>query len=175
MITVRECTLEIFSADTNLLVDAVRVHTKASHKGWAGSYHFFKRAQEAAGFRGLVALVEENVVGTGFGYRAQARFGNWWYEKVAEQLGEDNPVLQDAWQLVTLDILETHRDVSIATALHNALLQAQPYSNFILSLEANNQRGRKFYEQMGWQYAHPNLILKAGEPRHVVMYKKAHP
>lgn len=173
MITVRECTLETFSANTALLVDAVRVHTRVSHKGWAGSYHFFKRAAEASGFQGLVALVEDDVVGTGFGYRAQAQFGNWWYEKVADQLGPYNPVLQDAWQLVTLDILETYRDHAVA--LHDALLQSQPCANAILSIEADNRIGRTFYEQMGWQYAHPNLILKSGEPHHVVMYKKVCP
>ena len=170
MITVRECTLETFSVDTTLLVDAVRVHTKVTRKGWAGSYHFFKRAEEVAGFRGLVALVEEYAVGSGVGYRAQAHFGRWGYEKVAEQLGPYNPVLQDAWQLVTLDVLEAYRELT--PALHDALLEAQPYSNAILSIEADNRNGRKFYEQMGWQYAHPNLILKSGEPHHVVMYKK---
>jgi hypothetical protein len=172
MIIVRECTLETFSASTNLLVDAVKVHETVSHKAWAGSYHFFKRAVEAPDFQGLVALVDGNVVGTGFGYRAQARFGNWWYEKVVEQLGEDHPVLQDAWQLVTLDILETSRDPNVAAALHDALLQAQPCSQVLRSIEAENRSGRKFYEQMGWQYAHPNLILKVGEPRSVLMYKK---
>ena len=172
MIIVRECTLEAFSTSAALLVDAVKVHTKVSRKGWAGSYHFFKRAEEVPGFQGLVVLVEENVVGTAFGYRAQAQFGNWWYQKVVEQLGEDNPILRDAWQLVTLDILETCRDLNVAAALHDALLQAQPCSNAILSIEANNSSGRKFYEQMGWQYAHPNLILKTGEPHHVLMYKK---
>ncbi len=172
MIIVRECTLETISASATLLVDAVKVHTKVSRKAWAGSYHFFKRAEEAPGFQGLVALVEGSVVGTGFGYRAQARFGNWWYEKVAEQLGEDNSILQDAWQLVTLDILETYRDLNVAIALHDALLQAQPCSHVILSIEADNRSSRKFYEQMGWHYAHPNLILKAGEPHHVLLYKK---
>ena len=172
MITVRECTLETLSTSNTLLVDAVKVHTKVSRKAWAGSYHFFKRAEEAPDFRGLAALVEGNVVGTGFGYRAKAWFGNWWYEKVAEQLGADNPILQDAWQLVTLDILETGRDLNVAAALHDALLHAQPYSHAILSLEADNRNGRKFYEQMGWQYAHPNLILKVGEPHNVLMYKK---
>lgn len=173
MIIVRECTLETFSASIDLLVNAVRIHTKVTHKGWAGSYHFFKRAEEALGFQGLVALVEDKVVGTGFGYCVQAQFGNWWYEKVVEQLGADNPVLQDAWQLVTLDMLEEYRDMNVASALHDALLEAQPCSNVIFSIEASNRAGRKFYEQMGWQYAHPNLVLKAGEPHHVLMYKKA--
>jgi len=172
MISVRECTLEAIYANDERMVDAVKVHTKVSHKGWAGSYHFFKRAEEAPAFRGLVALVENKVVGTGFGYRIRAQFGNWWYEKVAEQLGADNPLLQDAWQLVTLDILEEYRDMNVATALHNALLQSQPCSKVVLSIEADNRAGRKFYEQMGWQYAHPNLILKANEPHHVLMYKR---
>ncbi len=172
MIIVRECALETFSESTDLLVDAVRIHTKVSGKGWAGSYHFFKRAEETAGFQGLVALIENKVVGTGFGYYAQAQFGNWWYEKVAEQLGADSPILQDAWQLVTLDILEPYRDMNVAFALHDALLDAQPCSHAILSLEVSNRAGRKFYEQMGWQYAHPNLILKVNEPHHVLMYKK---
>ncbi|GAC1365728.1 MAG: hypothetical protein NVS2B12_29360 [Ktedonobacteraceae bacterium] len=174
MITVRECTLETFSTSTDLLVDAVKVHTEVSHKGWAGSYHFFKRAEEAAGFRGLVALVGNKVVGTGFGYCMQPRFGNWWYEKVTEQVGAGNIALHDAWHLVTLDILEPYRDMNIAAALHDALLEAQPCSGAILSTEVSNRARRKFYEQMGWEYVHPNLILKANEPHHVVMYKKTH-
>jgi ribosomal protein S18 acetylase RimI-like enzyme len=171
MIIVRECALETIDARSALMVDGVKVYTEITESAWTGAYHFFKRATALPGYRGLVALVDHQVVGTGFGYRAEQRFGNWWYDKVAEQLSEDSPVLRDAWQLVTINVLPAYRDMSIVTALHDTLLQTQPCARAVLSVAVNNSTARKFYEQMGWEYAHPNLILKTGEPHHVVMYK----
>ncbi len=56
---------------------------------------FIVRYSSHPHFRGLVALADKEVVGLGFGHKAFQ--GNWWFDCLVRYLGENHPMLQNAW------------------------------------------------------------------------------
>jgi ribosomal protein S18 acetylase RimI-like enzyme len=110
------------------------------------------------------------VVGMGFGARSEP--GQWWHDAVAAQVGSDHPALEDAWVLVELAVLPEHQGRGIGSALHDAILAAQPCARTLLSTELTNMRARAMYESRGWRYLHPGLVFSEGQPSYVVMHRE---
>lgn len=160
-------TLAPFTVDSPYLEDAVRVYAETWPDDSEEIRTFIQRYATYPDFHGQVALVEDKVIGMGFGHRS--RPGDWWHDRVAVQLGSDYPALQDAWVLVELVVLETYRGAGIGSALHNALLASQPCSRALLSTEVNNTVARLLYERLGWHYLHTGFKFREDGELFVVM------
>src|SRR5690348_16979296 len=113
-------TLASFSDTSPYLEDAVRVYLATWPSDPEEIRAFLTRYAGYPDFCGRVALVEQQVIGMGFGHRSRA--GDWWHDRVARALGQDHPELQDAWVLVELAVLSDYRGQGIGKALHQALL-----------------------------------------------------
>lgn len=148
----------------------MRVYTETWGREWEFSHAFVSRYTGYPDFRGLVAVAEGAVVGMGFGARSEP--GQWWHDRVAAQVGAGHPALRDAWALVELAVLPSHRGRGIGGALHDALLAAQPCPRTLLSTEATNSGARALYERRGWHYLHPGFAFVAGQPPYVVMHRE---
>ncbi len=121
-------------------------------------------------FHGVLASVESEVVGVGWGTRTQP--GEWLYDRVVAQIGSDHAVLQDTWLLNVLAVLEAHRGKGIGGLLLDAVMQMQPCSHALVCTPVANTAARRLYEHRGWHYFHPECIVQAGERQMVVLYQE---
>src|SRR5581483_11179872 len=96
-----------FNIASPYLEDAVWIYTETWPDDPAKIRTFITRYATYADFRGQVALLENKVIGMGFGHRS--RPGDWWHSRVAAQLGNDHPALPNAWVLVELAVLAVCR------------------------------------------------------------------
>lgn len=154
------------------LQQAVDIYAATWGKERADCELFFTRYAAHPGFRGRVAVTGERAVGMGFGHRAFA--GNWWYDRVLEQMGERNgdERLQDAWILVELAVLPEQRRRGVGALLLDALLESTGCRRALLSTEASNAGARWMYENHGWTYLHHNLYFAGVDVPFVVMGKE---
>jgi len=146
-----------FALGSPRIEDAARMFAAVFQEEWEPSLGLVLDQAHRPDFRGRVALVDNTVVGMGFGARAEA--GHWWYDGIAAHVGADHPALQEAWNLSELAILPAFRRRGIGTRLVDALLGAQPYPRALLSVIAANAPARQMYEQTGWRYVHPGLVF----------------
>jgi hypothetical protein len=121
----------------------------------------FTRYAGYDGFCGFVAYHGHEAVGVGYG--ANSVPGIWWHDRVTPVLGSDHPALQDAWRLVELAVVATHRQIGIGGYLHDTLLAAQPCPRVLLCTGVANTRARTMYERRGWYYIAPAFDFP-GEP-----------
>jgi ribosomal protein S18 acetylase RimI-like enzyme len=162
--------LHPFDATSPYLDGAVQVYIATWPANEQEIRSFIARYAGYPGFRGYVALLNNEVVGMGFG--TQSLPGQWWHDKVAAHVGLDHPALQDAWVLVDLAVLPAYRSHGIGTLLHNALLENQPYRYALLSTEVSNAGSRRLYERLGWRYLHSGFVFNPGQQPFVVMCKE---
>ncbi len=158
-----------FDAQSPCLNGAVHVYTETWPANEEEIRDFIRRYAGYPGFRGYVALLNNEVVGMGFGTRSLPE--QWWHDKVAAHVGPDHPALQDAWVLVDLAVLPAYRSHGIGSFLHNALLASLPYRSALLSTEVSNAGARRLYERLGWSYLHPGFVFNPGQQPFVVMSK----
>lgn len=159
--------------DSPLFDGALYVYTQTWNQPWDYAYNFFLRcALFYPDYRAFVAVKapDQEVIGFGFGTRTQA--GQWWHDQVSEQLGHDNPALQNAWILTELAILDGYRGYGIGTEIHDRLIATQPHPRLVLSTEVSNQRARIFYEQHGWRYLHMGFAFAPGQAPYLIMGKE---
>lgn len=131
---------------------------------------FFRRYAGMLDYHGLVAVRDGRLAGFGFGVRSLP--GNWWHDKVAEQIGLEHPALRDAWCLVDLAVTPEERGRGIGSALMEALLAAQPCPRALLSTEVANATARRLYERHGWTYLHPGFVFVPGNPPYTIMRRE---
>lgn len=152
---------------------AVGVYTQTwRHPRDVGQSYFHRYSTGFPGFQGRVALIDDLVVGVGFGMRSLP--GQWWHDTVARTVGSGHPALQQAWVLAELAVLEAYRGHSVGASLHDALLAAQPCPRTLLSTELQNIRAQRFYLRQGWRSLHPGFAFRPGNARFVVLHREAH-
>lgn len=157
--------------ESSHFVDAVKVYMVVfGQTNFVASTAFFRKYTSYPYYQGRIVLDESMVVGLAFG--ALSEPGNWWHDRVAEQVGFDHPALQDAWVLVELGILAPYRNRGIGTQLHNHIVQSQPLPNLLLSTQQDNLSARRLYERLGWDYLHSGFAFSRGDEPYVVMYRK---
>jgi ribosomal protein S18 acetylase RimI-like enzyme len=129
--------------------------------------HYYERFP---GFRGLVARVEDEVVGVGWGTRTGA--GEWLHDRVTAQLGASHPALRDAWLLNILAVRPADQRRGIGAALHDALLAAQPCPRALICTRVENGTARALYERRGWRYFEPPCLIDTGRGQIVVLRRE---
>ena len=128
---------------------------------------FLRRYAGLPGYLGLLARADGNAVGMAMGVKVER--GNWWVERVAQQLGADHHALQDAFCVVELGVLESFRGRGIGGVLLHELLGAQEHPRAVLSTEVSNIAAQRFYERHGWTVIHPGFVFTPGQEPFCVM------
>jgi GNAT superfamily N-acetyltransferase len=163
--------LRPYDRDSPLLEEALAVYARVwPDRNRDEARENFTRYAGYADFHGLVAFVGEEAVGVGYGTRSIP--GIWWHDQVTPQLGLDHPALQDAWRLVELAVVETHRRLGIGGQLHDALLAAQSCSRVLLCTGVANERARTMYERRGWHYVAPSFEFPGESHPYAIMGKE---
>ena len=162
--------LQFFDARQPELLDGV-VEIYTEYTGFAERYarNFIASFFERDGFVGLVALHQGNVVGMSFGVSSKS--GDWWHDKVAQQVNSHHPALEDAWVLTQLNILEAYRGQGIGSLLHDAIVKQQPHSNLLLSTQKSNHLAQDFYQQHGWYILHAGFAFARGDEPYMIWAK----
>lgn len=132
---------------------------------------FFQRNPSRPHYHGLLAVIDQQIVGMGFG--AQSLPGDWWHDAVAIRVGKTHPALQSAWTLIELGVIKPYRDHGIGARLLKTLIHQVDLPNFLLSTHARNADAQRFYRRYGWQVLHPGFIFPSGiEPYMIMNYRK---
>ena len=149
--------------------DALRIYCIVWGREHDDSLIFFRNYGRLPDFRGYVALVHNHAVGFAFGTRSEN--GQWWHDKVAQHVGQGHRALQEAWVLTEIAVLSEYRNSALGGMLHDAVINAQPFPNVLLSTQVNNVGARRFYEQRGWSYLHKGFVFNRGSQPYVVMHR----
>jgi ribosomal protein S18 acetylase RimI-like enzyme len=157
------------SEDVPYLAEAVAVYTEYSGGDPRYNQHFFTIHMKRDNYIGLAAQVNEQIVGIGFGSRAQR--GQWWREKVAHEIGDKHLALVNAWVLTQLNVLENYRSQGIGTILHDALIEQQPCAKALLSTPVSNVGAQRFYERHGWTVLHQGFAFARGAEPYMILQK----
>jgi len=165
-----DCRVSPFAPGSPYFEGALQVYVHTWPRDMDDARDFFLRHARYPDYRGFVALLDEQVVGMGFGTRSEP--GQWWHDRVAAQVGEDHPALQYAWSLTELCVRAGFRSRGVGERLHDTLLDAQPCPRVLLSTDVANAGARRFYERHGWQYLHHGFPFAPGRPLFVVMCRE---
>lgn len=158
-----------FNYHSSLLYEAVQVYCEVWERNKEDSLMFFQRYARYGHFLGYVASYNSRVIGMGFGTISES--GQWWHDKVAQQVGRAHQALQDAWVLTELAVLKEYRNQGIGIALHDRVIREQPFANVLLSTQVSNTGARRFYERQGWTYLHAGFAFQRGRPFYCIMHK----
>lgn len=169
MTIARPLFLETFDATSSNFEPAVRLYAKTWGHAMPPSLAFIGRYAVDAGFRGRVAKLGSKVVGMGFGTDAYS--GNWWYDKVCEEIGL-HPLLTDAWVLVELCVQAKVRGQGIGSLLIDNLFAGVRKPHILLSTQVSNNGARRLYERIGFHYLSDGMIFADGQSPYVVMVKQ---
>lgn len=151
-----------YAAQTPLLEAALAVYARVwPERDREMAREGFTRYAGYDAFHGLVALVNGEPVGVGYGARSYP--GIPWHDLVAPVLGAEHPALQDAWRLVELAVVAEWQGHGIGGRLHDELLAAQRCRRALVSTGVSNLRARRMYERRGWEYVLEEL-RPVGEP-----------
>ena len=166
--------LEPFDASSPTFDEVIRIYLAVFGGEEVGVREFITRyATTLPDWRGYVARVGDQVAGMGFGTRSLP--GQWWHDKVAEQVGGEHPALQGAWVLVDLAVRPAYRNRGIGAAIMNALLASQPWPRALLSTEVANAGARRLYTRTGWRLLHPGFVFISGQQPYVIMARELAP
>ncbi len=159
--------IEPVSPGTAAFDEYIKVFEEVFPEDAAAAREFLSRYAAYPSYRGLIARVEGSCVGMVFG--VEAFRGNWWVERVVEQVGEDHRALQDAFCLVDLGVLAPWRGQGIGQLLHDAALAAQPHPRAVLSTQVANTGAQGFYLRNGWRIIHPGFVFLEGRVPYCVL------
>lgn len=165
-----EIELLAFDYHSSLLYDAVQVYCTVWKREKDNSTIFFRSYAQQANFVGYVACLNSQIVGFAMGTASNR--GQWWHNKVAKNIGINHPALDNAWVLVELAVLAEYRHQTIATVLHEHILNKQPYANVLLSTQVDNIPARRFYEKHAWNYLHDAMVFNKSREHYCIMHKE---
>lgn len=133
---------------------------------------FVRQSLTMRGFVGRVGVEQrsDSVVGMGFGARALP--GLWWRDRVADTIGHAHPALKDAWVLGELAVRPSWRGQGVGSALHDALLRAQPCPRVLLTTQVGNHDAQRFYRHRGWRVLHRGFAFVEGSTPFMVMSRE---
>ena len=140
------------NTESSYIIDAVRIYNEYIPGEMDFQEHFFRTNMRHPGYVGLLAQVDDKVVGVAFG--SQTLPGQWWHERVASHVGREHPAIQNAWVLTQLNILKAYRNRKIGEFLLKRIITEQKYERLLLSTQVANTSAQRFYKRQGWQVLH---------------------
>jgi ribosomal protein S18 acetylase RimI-like enzyme len=124
-----------------------------------------------AGFVFLVARVEGQLAGFGYGY--SGAYGQWWTDAVAASL---SPEQRATWldrphfEVVELHVRPSRQRSGIGSHLLAQLLSRQPHDRAVLSTQKASRKARGFYAKNGWTEL-ADVDFGVGYPPYLVLGK----
>jgi ribosomal protein S18 acetylase RimI-like enzyme len=161
--------LEPYTHNSNCLNAAARVYATTWRRDVHETQTYFRRYAQMPHFYGLVALVEKCVVGVTFGIQSVS--GQWFHDQVALHVGVDHPALHQTWVLTELAVLPAYRHQAIGGALHDAIVEQQPFPRLLLSTQVGNLGARRFYARRGWNVLHPGILFHQHGPEYLILHR----
>lgn len=156
-------------ATSPYLMDAVHIYNEYISAELAYQEHFFRTHMRRPGYAGLVAQMDEVIVGVAFG--SDSLNGQWWHDRVATHVGDEHPALQNAWVLTQLNILAEYRNRKIGVQLHDAIIAKQSQANLLLSTQVANHAAQRFYKRHGWSVLHDGFVFSSGDEPYKILNK----
>lgn len=151
------------------VMDAVHIYNEYISAELDYQEHFFRTHMRRPGYVGLLAQVDECIVGVAFGSFSLG--GQWWHDRVATHVGAEHPALQDAWVLTQLNVLKAYRNRTIGKQLHDAIIEKQTQPNLLLSTQVANHHAQRFYKRYGWHILHDGFIFSSGDEPYKILHK----
>ncbi|HEY7708356.1 MAG TPA: GNAT family N-acetyltransferase [Gaiellaceae bacterium] len=150
-----------------------RVHPETTAERFA---EILPRHAARSGFRFLAARDEGGrLAGLAYGYEGAP--GEWWHDRVAEAMSEDERTVWLApghFEFVELMVDPALEGRGIGARLHDGLLAGAGSPTAVLSTQRSNARARGFYERRGWETVVPELLFgDADEPYCVLGRRRA--
>jgi ribosomal protein S18 acetylase RimI-like enzyme len=159
--------LQPLNSQSPYLDDAIAVYNEYVPGDVRYHAHFFKTHMQRQDYIGFVAQWQQRIVGFAFGSRAMR--GQWWREKVAWEIGDKHPALENAWILTQLNVLKDFRGQGIGGLLHDTLVKQQPCPQMLLSTQVSNKGAQRFYFKRGWTVLHKGFAFATGVEPYMVL------
>ena len=123
-------------------------------------------------FTFLVACEGGDVVGFAYGY--SGRYGQWWTDRVAESLGEEQRKLwldPPHFEVCELHVRPDRQRLGIGARLLGELLARQPHDRVLLTANPAKAQPIPFYRKHGWQEL-ADVVFGEGYPRYVLLGRR---
>lgn len=150
-------------------IDAVNIYNEYIPGEMEYQEHFFRSHMRRPGYVGLLAQIDDKIVGVAFG--SESLPGQWWHERVASHVGREHPALQDVWVLTQLNVLKAYRNRKIGERLLHHITREQKCKRLLLSTQVANISAQRFYRQRGWQVLHEGFTFSSGDEPYKIMHK----
>lgn len=151
------------------IIDAVRIYNEYIPGELDYQEHFFRTHMRHPGYIGILAQVDDKIVGLTFG--SDSLPGQWWHERVASNVGREHPALNNAWVLTQLNILKAYRNRQIGEILLHKVSKAQKRQRLLLSTQVANIAAQRFYLRHGWQVLHQGFRFSSGDEPYKILCK----
>ena len=109
----------------------------------------------------------------GFGYGFTGAYGQWWTDRVARSLTQEQKrewLEPPHFEVVELHVRPSRQRRGIGSALLAQLLSRQPYDRALLSTQTASRKARGFYAKNGWLEL-AAVDFGAGYPGYLVLGK----
>jgi len=126
-----------------------------------------------ADFVFLVARGDGDAI-LGFAYGYTGEYGQWWTERVAQALTDEQRadwLDPPHFEVVELHVRPAWQRTGIGSALLAQLLTRQPHDRALLSTQAGSRKARGFYAKNGWREL-AEVDFGPGYPPYLVLGKR---
>ena len=109
----------------------------------------------------------------GFGYGFTGAYGQWWTDRVAGSLTQEQKrewLEPPHFEVVELHVRPAHQRFGIGSQLLAQLVTRQPHDRALLSTQRGSRKARAFYAKNGWQEL-AEVDFGLGYPPYVVLGK----
>lgn len=152
------------------VLDAVKIYNEYIPGEIDYQEHFFRTHMRHPGYVGLLAQLDEKIVGVAFGSNSLP--GQWWHERVAAHVGREHPALHNAWVLTQLNVLRAYRNRKIGETLLQHIIEKQTRERLLLSTQLANTSAQRFYRRHGWQILHEGFKFSSNDEPYKILHKK---
>ncbi len=157
------------TATSPYVKDAIQIYDEYIPGDTEYQEHFFLSNMRRPGYVGLLAQIDDRIVGFAFG--SFSLVGQWWHDRVANHVGYEHPALQSAWVLTQLNVLEAYRNQNIGQYLLETIIRQQTRSNLLLSTQVANTGAQRFYKRLGWYVLHEGFTFSSGDEPYKILAK----
>lgn len=135
------------------VADAMAIYVEAmGYPDYTGTQRAVSARKHIAneGFACRAALVDDELVGFGYGYTTRA--GQWWHDLVHRALVRENTQgwLEDAFELSELHVLSRYQGAGLGREVLLSLAGGLPHRAMLLSTPDSDTRAFRLYRNLGF-------------------------